>query len=64
MRRDKSRVTVWEGLGVVHPNAAGLDIGSEEIWAAVPPDRMAKPARNFGTFTPDLQALAASVIGR
>jgi len=49
---------------VVHPNAAGLDIGSEEIWAAVPPDRMAEPARKFGTFTPDLQALAASVIGR
>ena len=58
MRREKSGVSVWEGLKVSHPNAAGLDIGSEEIWAAVPPDRTAAPVRKFGTFTPDLQALA------
>ena len=43
---------------MIHPNAAGLDIGSEEIWAAVAPDRTAEPVRKFGTFTPDLQALA------
>ena len=54
----KSQVSAWEGLKVIHPNAAGLDIGSEEIWAAVAPDRTAEPVRKFGTFTPDLQALA------
>ena len=43
---------------MIHPNAAGLDIGSEEIWAAVAPERTAEPVRKFGTFTPDLQALA------
>jgi transposase len=58
MRREKSEGSVWEGLKVSHPSAAGLDIGSEEIWAAVPPDRTAAPVRSFGTFTPDLQALA------
>ena len=42
----------------VHPHAAGLDIGSEEIWACVPEDRDAQPVRSFGTFTPDLLALA------
>jgi transposase len=42
----------------VNPNAAGLDIGSEEIWACVPEDRDAEPVRPFGTFTPDLYALA------
>ena len=26
-------------LGIVHANAAGVDIGSREIWVAVPPDR-------------------------
>ena len=57
MRREKSQVSVWEGLKVSHPNAAGLDIGSEEIWVAVPPDRTAAPVRKFGTYTPDLQAL-------
>src|SRR5919108_857293 len=42
----------------VNPHAAGLDIGSEEIWACVPEDRDAEPVRSFGTFTPDLYALA------
>ena len=42
----------------VHPHAAGLDIGSDEIWACVPEDRDAEPVRSFGTFTPDLYALA------
>jgi transposase len=59
MRRHKSQVRSWEGLKVIHPNAAGLDIGSEEIWAAVPADRTPEAVRKFGTFTADLQALAA-----
>jgi transposase len=47
-----------EHLPVLNLNAAGLDIGSEEIWAAVPADRAPQPVRKFGTFTPDLHALA------
>jgi transposase len=42
----------------INPHAAGLDIGSEELWACVPEDRDAEPVRPFGTFTPDLYALA------
>ncbi|MFN8459273.1 MAG: IS110 family transposase, partial [Anaerolineae bacterium] len=45
-------------LGLVHPNAAGIDIGSREIWVAIPPDRARETVRCFGTFTPDLHALA------
>ncbi len=45
-------------LAVVHPQAAGLDIGSDEIWAAVPAECDPEPVRQFGTFTPDLLALA------
>jgi transposase len=48
-----------EALSPMHPNAAGLDIGSTEIWAAVPPGRDRTRVRCFGTFTPDLHALAA-----
>ena len=48
-----------EELACVHPNAAGLDIGSEMIVAAVPPDRDEQPVRAFATFTPDLHALVA-----
>ena len=47
-----------EPLAGVHPNAAGLDIGAREIWACVPQERAPEPVRRFGTFTPDLNALA------
>jgi transposase len=36
----------------------GWTLGSEEIWAAVTPERTAEPVHKFGTFTPDLHALA------
>jgi hypothetical protein len=38
----------------VTPHAAGLDLGSEAIWACVPEDRDPQPVRSFGTFPPDL----------
>jgi transposase len=44
-------------LAAIHPNAAGLDIGSETIVAAVPPARDQQSVRAFATFTPDLHAL-------
>jgi transposase len=53
----KSRPTP-SNLPQVNPNAAGLDIGAREILACVPADRDPTPVRAFGTFTPDLQALA------
>ena len=62
MRRDKLAVSTWEGLKTIHPKAAGLDIGSAEIWVAVAPDRPAEPVRKFGTFTPDLHALADHLV--
>lgn len=45
-------------LGIVHPHAAGLDIGQDEIWAAVPAGAQTPAVRAFGTFTTDLHALA------
>lgn len=47
-----------EPLEVIHPNAAGLDIGSAEIMVAIPPDRDGETVRGFGTYTPDLKELA------
>ena len=47
-----------ESLPLVNRQAAGLDIGSSEIWVAVPPASDPQPVRAFGTFTPDLHALA------
>jgi len=43
---------------VLEPDAAGVDIGAEEIYVAVPPDRDEESVRMFSTFTCDLHALA------
>jgi len=48
-----------EGIPILNPNAAGLDIGANEIFAAVPVDRDPQPVRSFGTFTAELHALSA-----
>jgi transposase len=47
-----------KSLRVCHQDAAGIDIGADEHWVAVPPDRDEDPIRKFGTFTSDLQRLA------
>jgi transposase len=47
------------GLGVVHANAAGIDIGNESHFVAVPPARDAEPVREFGSWTADLERMAA-----
>ena len=47
-----------ELMSIVYPNAAGLDIGSCEIYACVSPAQTEDNVKAFGTFTPDLNALA------
>lgn len=59
MKSARTEVPPMEQVPVVHPDAAGVDIGSTEIWVAVPPERDVHPVRCFGTYTPDLHALAA-----
>jgi len=50
----------WKvNLEVVHPNAAGIDIGNASHYVAVPPDRDAEPVRQFACFTEALQQMAA-----
>lgn len=39
-------------------NAAGIDIGAEEHYVAVPEDRDCQPVRKFGCLTPDLHKMA------
>ncbi len=43
---------------VLETDAAGIDIGAEEIYVAVPPDRDEESTRRFSTFTSDLRGLA------
>jgi hypothetical protein len=44
-------------LPVLHLDAAGVDIGADEIFVAVPADRDPKPVRSLSTFTRDLNDL-------
>jgi transposase len=46
------------GLEVVHPHAAGIDVGNSAHYVAVRPDRDPKPVRRFECFTADLHRLA------
>ena len=46
------------GLEVVHPQAAGIDVGNGTHYVAVPPHLDESPVRTFGCFTSDLKALA------
>ena len=46
-------------LEVVHPHAAGVDIGNESHYVAVPPDRDSQPVRRFGCTTAELREMAA-----
>ena len=57
-RRITQKIKSLDELKIVHPHAAGLDIGAREIWASVPASSTADHVRVFGTFTVDLQALA------
>ena len=45
-------------LATVNLHAAGIDVGAEEHWAAVPPCDDPQPVRRFGANTADLEALA------
>lgn len=46
------------GLEVMHRDAAGIDIGNESHFVAIPPDRDSEPVREFGSWTADLLRMA------
>ena len=47
-----------DSLHIIHPAAAGIDIGASEIYVAVSDDRSDNPVRRFDTFTEDLHKAA------
>jgi transposase len=59
-KRDRRRRAVLNeaGLQQVHLNAAGIDIGSEQHWVAVPQGRDEQHVRSFSSFTSGLTELA------
>ena len=65
MNRKQRRETIRKmqsedlSLEVVHPDAAGIDIGNESHYVAVPPSRDSQPVRRFGCTTAELKTMAA-----
>jgi len=56
--KKQPKIKDLKSLPTININAAGIDIGSEQHWVAVPEDRDENPVRAFGCFTSDLHALA------
>lgn len=59
--KDKKRRPQKEdpNLALIHPNAAGIDIGSAEHYVAVPEGRDTDSVRSFQSFTQNLHELAS-----
>src|SRR5258707_13161980 len=58
----KTKSEAIKALGEQEPDSAGIDLGANEIWVAVPADRDQKPVRQFGAFTQDLMAIVQWLI--
>ncbi len=57
-QRDRAQLKPQDwtlGLSVVHPQAAGIDVGNAEHYVAIPPHLDAEPVRSFGCFTSELK---------
>ncbi|MBZ5725185.1 MAG: IS110 family transposase [Acidobacteriia bacterium] len=46
------------GLQIVHPDAAGIDVGNKSHFVAVPEGRDAQPVQEFGSWTAELKRMA------
>ncbi len=59
-RRDLERQLNTEdpGLEIVNRNVAGVDVGNETHYVAVPPGRDPQPVQEFGSWTADLERMA------
>ena len=57
-KKGKKTKPTPENMPLIHPHAAGIDVGAEEHWVCVPADRDAQPVQKFSAFTCDLHRLA------
>ena len=57
-KKGKKNTPSPENMPILHPHAAGSDVGAEEHWGGVPADRDAQPVQPFSAFTCDLHRLA------
>jgi transposase len=58
-KKGKKNKPTPENMPIIHPHAAGIDVGAEEHWVCVPADRDTQPIQTCSAFTGDLHRLAA-----
>jgi transposase len=58
----KTKSEASKSIRECEPDAAGIDIGANEIWVAVPAERSDTPVRRFEGFTRDLIAIVQWLI--
>jgi transposase len=56
-KSEKQKVVELDALAQLNRNAAGIDVGAEEFYVAVPKDRDVESVRTFPTFTADIHRL-------
>jgi transposase len=57
-KKGKKTTPTLASMPLIHPHAAGIDVGAEEHWVCVPADRDAQLIQKFSAFTCDLYRLA------
>lgn len=57
-KSEKPNVVELDALAQINQNAAGIDVGAEEFYVAVPKGRDTESVRKFPTFTADIHRLA------
>lgn len=57
-KQNKAGEPQFDVLAQINLDAAGIDIGTDEIYVAIPAGRDTQNVRSFGSFTVDLQAIA------
>jgi transposase len=63
-RRKQSRIGFHEGLEQIREDAAGIDVGSKELWVDVGRKKDSEPVRRFESFTADLNAMADWLVAK
>lgn len=59
MQKESTKRKNEKNFKVIHPRAAGIDVGSMLHYVAVPAELSESPVRKFDSFTSDLEAIAS-----
>ena len=63
-RRKQQRIGFHEGLEQIREDAAGIDVGSKELWVDVGRKKDSEPVRRFESFTADLKTMADWLVAK